>query len=969
MELLNTEPIFKIIDDLNQYVGKNHVLIKFLNYTDWTEREFHNLINTLRSNYKESIEEEYLEVSKEENILKIFKLGNILTYCNLNNHISTNYKWEKRTIVNKSNVNDLFDLNLEFEVTTIDNIVDNIANFNNEMRKYKLLKNFAYDLGNGITAIARIVKTNETQYETLKKSRILSSPQKYEFELVINNWNDRQILSTIILIIKSLFMSNIILTKRQQLEVLNDYQELIKKDMNIPPYFKDVPLLTPKPVTLEKRNLTNPDEYGAISILRDYVVTEKADGERMLMFINGIGRIYLITSSLKVEDTGIRAKKNAYNSLIDGEYVQCNKRTDGIKKSLYASFDIYYLNGKSLTSMPLVEQGECRNTEMLKLPKLLDTTASDIEFVVKVHREGDDILKECNMILSNPHNYSYEIDGLIFTPAKLAVYSFYPSIPVPITQNMGWDRLFKWKPPEQNTIDFLVRMVGEIKKDGISYKKLRLYVGSNPTTTKDLTIDEGLRLRYDKEYSKQEFIKTREMIKNKEDFIPTPFKPIIYYHPDVEYVFMNVNTKGEIRAENGDLVSGDMIVEFRYNLDEKRWIAIRVREDKTRIYKKGIFSKTANSLPVAMNIWHSIHNPISAEMIMGNTIINADNLLEGKTLEADDVYYSRGIPRRYLLSYNMITFHNIGINEKLYLRSRNRGSLMELACGQASDLPRWLNSGYKFILGIDLSKDNIYKSNDGAYARVLKEYNRFNRDRKVEKGFFPNIAFVAGDCAGNIKTGDAGVDEDSKELLRTIMNPYQAKIKPYHKHIASKGAGGFDVITCMFAIHYFFANEMTLNGFIGNVSNNLKKGGIFIATFMDGGTVEKAINDNDGKMVEGRKLLGGKNIPIWAIIKRYVDTDENQMYNKKVDIFIENTQRLIPEYLVSFEFLVDKMNEFGLELEETELYRETFEKMKGQISKDEDKHTSLDKTIMDLDKEELQKQFSFMNRWVVFKKT
>jgi 2-polyprenyl-3-methyl-5-hydroxy-6-metoxy-1,4-benzoquinol methylase len=922
----------------------------------------------LRNNYKETIEEEYLEVIKNDSILKIFKISNILSYYNLNNYVNINHKWEKKTFVDKKEVNDLFDINLEFEVSSIEDSQE-IKDFNEGFKKFRLIKNFTYDLGNGIIAIARIVKSNDNEFKDLKKSKILTSSQKYEFELVIHNFNEKNILSNIILIMKSIFMSNIILTKKQQQDVLNDYEELIKKDMNIPPYYKEVPLLTPKPVTLERRNLNNPDEYGSISILRDYVVTEKADGERMLMYVNNEGNIYLISSSLKVEDTGLKAMKGLYNSLIDGEYVTCNKRIDNVKRNLYASFDIYYLNGKSLTSLPLVEKGECRNKEMLKIPALIKTKDANMEFIVKIHREGEDILKECNEILSNPHNYPYEIDGLIFTPAKLAVYSFYPSIPVPITQNMSWDRLFKWKPPEQNTIDFLVKSVGDIRKDGLSYKKLALYVGSNPITTKDISIDEGLRLRYDRDYNKQEFLKTREMIKNKEDFIPIPFKPIIYYHPDVEYAFMNINSKGEMRAENGDLITTDMIVEFRYNLDEKRWIAIRVREDKTKIYKKGIFSKTANSLPVAMNVWHSIHNPISTEMIMGNALINADNLLEGKPLEADDVYYSRGIPRRYLLSYNMLVFHNIGINEKLFMRSKNKGSLLELACGQASDLSRWLNSGYKFVLGVDLSKDNIYKANDGAYARMLKEYARFNKDRRVEKGFFPNIAFAAGDCGIDIRSGDAGVDEESKELLRIIMNPNQNKVKPYYKHIASKGAGGFDVITCMFAIHYLFSSEEVLNGFIGNVSNNLKKGGIFIATFMDGGTVERAINENGGQMVEGKKLLGGKNIPIWAIIKRFVEKEgEVNMYNRKVDIFIENTQRLIPEYLVSFEFLVDKMKEFGLELEETELYRETFEKMKANIPKEEEKQSSLDKTILELDKEELQKKFSFMNRWTVFKK-
>jgi len=284
MELLNIEPIFKIIDGLKLYIGSNQILIKFHNYTDWTENEFNNCINMLRNNYKETIEEEYLEVIKNDSILKIFKISNILSYYNLNNYVNINHKWEKKTFVDKKEVNDLFDINLEFEVSSIEDSQE-IKDFNEGFKKFRLIKNFTYDLGNGIIAIARIVKSNDNEFKDLKKSKILTSSQKYEFELVIHNFNEKNILSNIILIMKSIFMSNIILTKKQQQDVLNDYEELIKKDMNIPTYYKEVPLLTPKPVTLERRNLNNPDEYGSISILRDYVVTEKADGERMLMYV------------------------------------------------------------------------------------------------------------------------------------------------------------------------------------------------------------------------------------------------------------------------------------------------------------------------------------------------------------------------------------------------------------------------------------------------------------------------------------------------------------------------------------------------------------------------------------------------------------------------------------------------------------------------------------------------------------
>jgi mRNA (guanine-N7-)-methyltransferase len=187
--------------------------------------------------------------------------------------------------------------------------------------------------------------------------------------------------------------------------------------------------------------------------------------------------------------------------------------------------------------------------------------------------------------------------------------------------------------------------------------------------------------------------------------------------------------------------------------------------------------------------------------------------------------------------------------------------------------------------------------------------------------------------------------------------------KPHYKHIIGRGAAKFDVVTCMFAIHYFFESEEKLNGFLSNVGNNLKTGGTFIATFMDGNSVERALGEEG--IVEGRKILNNTNVLIWAIIKRFT---KEMNYNKKVDVFIENTQRLIPEYLVNFDFLVEKAKEFGLVLEATELYSETFQKLKDKISPLEEKQTELDKSLLELDKQDVQKKFSFLNRWVIFKK-
>ena len=168
----------------------------------------------------------------------------------------------------------------------------------------------------------------------------------------------------------------------------------------------------------------------------------------------------------------------------------------------------------------------------------------------------------------------------------------------------------------------------------------------------------------------------------------------------------------------------------------------------------GELSKTANDMSVAINIWRSIHNPVTESIIRGNKpIINMDvNDSESeRLLESDDVYYSRNIPRDAMFSYNMLQFHNLGIKRMLYSKPTNKGNLVELACGEGGDMPRWIDNGYKFILGIDLVKNNIYGPRTGAYSRMLENRKRYFRNLNVkDKVAFPNMVFVAGDCGKSI---------------------------------------------------------------------------------------------------------------------------------------------------------------------------------------------------------------------------
>ena len=989
MEISKDNSIFSIIERQHSLKDDNiRWKIEFFNETSWTENEYNNFINVMKSfGYTEEIDTQDLNVSSDDIMLEITGNSNILKYCMSDNYKKIQTKWYKNKVLADDNLNNLIDSKLNFNLSKITDTQEP-ANWK-DMRKYfKINKKIKFiDEVNNVTYVVNITKCKDYEinnmYYSLRSSGIVKSQHKYEFYVDITNTSKEYIIPAIIKMEQSLYLSTFILSKQQQNDIIAEYHNLVKNDIVSRGYNKGIekpPLLTPKPVTLEKINMLNPEEYGVISILSEYTVTEKADGERLLMYIDNNGKIYLINNTYRVIDTGLEAGKEIHNSLIDGEYIACHKRKDYSSKNLYAAFDIYYYGGKKVTQYPLIEDKtitgnlESRYKYLQNAEKYIKNAKYSIDFIVKEHIYNKDILVECRKILNGNKKFPYDIDGLIFTPAKLALYSYYANKPVALTENVKWDRVFKWKPPEQNTIDFLVKEGHNITIDGQKYKEMYLYVGYNASQWENYTIDEALKIYYDKEY--------RKTIKDKKTaYIPKLFKPAVYYNAGIEKALVKITGSGETRCENGDKFETDSIVEFRYVLDESipismRWVPMRIREDKTRVYKTGELSKTANDMSVAINIWRSIHNPVSESIITGNEpVFNMDvpEVDNERLLQTDDIYYSRNIPREALLSYNMLQFHNHGIKKMLYTKPKNKGTIVELACGEGGDMPRWLDNGYRFVLGMDLVKNNIYGPRSGAYSRMLNRKSHFVKRVGNEKIAYTDMVFVAGDCGKSIMNGECSSsinDQDSVNMLKLVLNKKKGILPKHYAHIAGQGANGFDACSCMFSIHYFFKSEETLDTFLQNVNSLLKKDGVFFCTFMDGKLIEDAIENSGGDMIEGKKFtdIDGRNgVPIWAIIRRF-SKDTTSKYSKKIDVFIESTNKLIPEFIVSYELLVEKCKAYNLSLVESELFSQTFNKIKQTIPEDNKVKDTLHKNILELDKDDVQKQFSFFNRWCVFKK-
>jgi len=236
------------------------------------------------------------------------------------------------------------------------------------------------------------------------------------------------------------------------------------------------------------------------------------------------------------------------------------------------------------------------------------------------------------------------------------------------------------------------------------------------------------------------------------------------------------------------------------------------------------------------------------------------------------------------------------------------------------------------------------------------------------------MAFAIGDCGLPLDTGAAFravKSVESEELWRALTerNPPET-IAPIAAAFRKEKRGSgpeFDVVSCQFAVHYFFQSAQTLDDFLRNVAGHLREGGYFLATFMDGELVHQAL----AAEVRGRRrgtLLGRvANTVIWAIQKDYevFDTSSEDVYGKEIGVYLENTRQTITEYLVPFSVMVAKAAGVGLNLVESETFGATFEKESRAHG---DKKDPMYHIFAKLRRETVQRRFSGFNRWAVFRK-
>jgi SAM-dependent methyltransferase len=761
------------------------------------------------------------------------------------------------------------------------------------------------------------------------------------------------------------------------------------------------------PVTLKTRNITEEIDPDVVNIRSGYNVTDKADGLRAMGFVNKTGELFLIDMSLNVYRTGLRNKKCA-ESLVDGEWVTISK--DGNSVNHYLIFDIYYAKDKkNVSTLPFVAykddiidtEADVRHNAIRKWYEdwrdNTETIAKGLteatRLIVSLKRfqfataNNTTIFRACAAILDTARIYN--TDGLIITTN---------SDPIPDRSGVRWVKQFKWKPSKDNTVDFLINFerdsnIPTIDKitttihpssdNTIQYKTMRLYVGSD----KDQAFDNP-RLTI----LLQQPIPTE---KGTNRYKPALFNPMEF--PDTMANTCNVSI--EVDSETGEEyvstedskepIQDRSIVEMRYDPSRDsgwRWIPTRIRHDKTeRLIKASLkkgpikYSGMMNDEGVANDVWDSIHNPITESMIRsGNEQPSEEEskvLLKLHDTDVGKKYYERKAPKEDIsLVQGMLDFHNKYIKNELLLKRALRGGnkhILDLACGKGGDLYKWLFNRARYVVGIDTAGENITNPNDGAYKRYIEAVVEFGYDR------VPKMVFVIGNSTKDIVNGEAGATPEERDILRSVFGKYEPE-GPIPKYVQSVMAGsyraGADVAACMFALHYFFENQATFEGFIKNLSETVKIGGLFIGCCFDGDKVFNLLRGID----RGRSKSGTiGETPVWTITKDY-DREEllpdDESIGLAIDVEFISIGTTHKEYLVPFELLKKKLKAIGFELLEkkdlddfglnasTNTFNVSYEMTQGDNSRGGKKGKKM------YSMPDAVKEFSFLNRWFIFKR-
>lgn len=887
---------------------------------------------------------------------------------------------EKLDKIDDYNYNIRFSLNNELpEQNIIEKNMNFLKNISNDAEKIFRLKNrYSIKTSDNLFLID-LTSVKSGTGKDFKLSNTLKEVSKYEIEIeYIGGDIDKtpeEILKSMFyyinLILIILHDNNPLLSSRLITSIKDSYKKLISGKQYEKTYKNNKntnDFIAANPVTIHRENLLKSDEVK--NIFNKYAVTLKADGARNFLIVHASenkdedGKIYIFNNNFEIIDTGFKDSKYI-NTLIEGEYVNNNEQSDFFMYDVlfYKDEDVrrrHLINiskggkeGKQPSRLELIDIFMKSNTRI----KSEESISNFINIKKKPYKwsirsDGTDIFQKVKEIWDARNFSLFHVDGIIFVP----IFEYYP------LRGGAWPSLLKWKPPELNTIDFLIKINKDDNNNDIKSPYIETIKRPDGKTETLLKQYKSIRLYV----SGHKIIFNNKIHQKYKKFIPVLFNPFGMDDSNSETynlvkIFIDESDKiyalDPITNEKVEIYD-DIIVEFGF--DEKcepgfQWLPYRFRKDKTNLYKSGkpIFGNAENT---ANDIFKSIKRPVTEEMITTGSIPitqNKDEInLKPYYVELGNADNNNTKRERYAYQ----NFHNHYIKFQLYYFSSpayineysigTHGKLLDLCCGKGVDITKIKKARYAEVVGMDIDIANV---------RYAQDYYK-----SIVPSPKPKAYYVRGDSGNLIWPEQASAFTETDKV-------YTKKFIPT-KYL-------FDTVSVQFCFHYFFENEIRLRSMLQNMNDNLKIGGFVIGTCFDGEKIYESLKSKEeisGKTPSGEIM--------WRIEKKYsvpkkpqstetIFTEKKANYGKEIDVFVKTIGQVHKEYLVNFKFLDNIMKEYGFSKVSVKPFEEFYnelineENLMKMPEKDFEKNVDVAKNMS-----EDQKRFSFLSTGFIYKK-
>lgn len=833
------------------------------------------------------------------------------------------------------------------------------------------------------------------QTYTIDESNVFNNPESYEIEIEVDHNGAKQkyknqvdlsngLQKIVTQVLSGLQKTNFPISYLEQKEVLQNYHKLLfeedfkKKNGEYIPK-KNVhtsDFIGPGLVTLDMMNIgkLNPDVIVPnITEPYAYCVTEKADGDRELLYVNGKGRIYFINTNMNVMFSGAKTEEEkCFNSLLDGELILHNKLGQFI--NTFAVFDIYYINKVDIRARPFInthtkdekyfkdgcrlpilkefikmlnplnintKKSESMNVSNFKaiLDKYNQSHMSPIKIISKKFYPTFDsfsdgvptaasskynIFEANNYLLRRiaDENFDYEIDGLIFTPTLLGVggNKFLEAGP---KKKITWPYIFKWKPSEAtmtfpksyNTIDFLV-----VTKKGADGKDIITPIFENGINNYESTHFNQFKtiiLTVGFDASKHGYINPCQDVLDDKFSVQSEIDNEEGYKPKQFFPSNPFDAAAGLCNVMLEMDSNgvyNMFTEERQVFDDKMVVEFRYDMSKQGIWKwipmRVRYDKTAD-FRSGNSVGANDYKTANSNWHSIHNPVTEKMLATGEDIPGIEVSDD--------VYYNSVTsdkmtqrmrdFHNLFVKKVLIQGVSKRGNNL-------IDFACGKAGDFPKWISAELSfVFGIDISKDNIENRLNGACARYLNFKTTTKKM-PHALFVNGNSALNIRSGTNMFNDKANEITKSVFGSIgiDNSLGPAVVRQHGKVHNGFDVSSCQFAIHYMFENNRTFYNFMRNVAECTKLYGYFIATCYDGRTIFNMLKK---KRMEESVEIYVDDKKVWSISKRYdaiTFEDNESCLGYKIDVYQDSINQTLPEYLVNFDFLTSTMDKYGFTL-------------------------------------------------------